>query len=57
MFATQLGFTHQRITPEWPRANGEAERLMETLEKADRRAIIQGKIWKCRELELEKDWH
>ena len=27
-FATHLGFTHRRITPVWPRANGEAERLM-----------------------------
>ena len=46
MFATQLGFTHRRITPEWPRANGEAERLMKTLEKAIRTAVIQGKNWK-----------
>ena len=46
MFATQLGFTHRRITPEWPRANGEAERLMKTLEKAIRTAAIQGKSWK-----------
>ena len=43
MFATQLGFTHHRITPEWPRANGEAGRLMKTLEKAIRTAVIQGK--------------
>ena len=41
MFATQLGFTHRRITPEWPRANGEAERLMKTIEKAIRTAVIQ----------------
>jgi len=46
MFATQLGFTHRRITPEWPRANGEAERLMKTLEKAIRTAVVQGKNWK-----------
>ena len=46
MFATQLGFTHRRITPEWPRANGEAEKLMKTLEKAIRTAVIQGKNWK-----------
>ena len=45
MFATR-GFTHRRITPEWPRANGEAERLMKTLEKAIRTAVIQGKNWK-----------
>ena len=45
-FATQLGFTHRRITPEWPRANGEAERLMKTLEKAIRTAVIQDKTLK-----------
>ena len=43
---TELGFTHRRITPGWPRANGEAERLMKTLEKAIRTAVIQGKNWK-----------
>ena len=46
MFATKLSFTHHRKTPEWPRANGEAERLMRTLEKAIGTAVIQGKNWK-----------
>ena len=46
MFATQRGFMHRRITPEWPKANDEAERLMKTLEKAIRTAVIQGKNWK-----------
>ena len=46
MFATQLGFRHRRITPVWPRANGEAERFMKTLEKAVRTAVIQGKNWR-----------
>ena len=46
MFATRLGFTHRRITPEWSKANGKAERLMKTLEKAIRTAVIQGKNWK-----------
>ena len=45
-FATHLGFTHRRITPMWPRANGEAERLMRTLEKAIRTAVIEGKNWR-----------
>ena len=45
-FATHLGFTHRRITPAWPRANGEAERLIRTLEKAIRTAVIEGKNWK-----------
>ena len=31
-FADYLGFKHRRITPYWPRANGEAERLVQTLE-------------------------
>ena len=45
-FATHFGFTHRRITPMWPRANGEAERLMRTLEKAIRTAVIEGKNWR-----------
>lgn len=45
-FATHFGFTHRRITPMWPRANGEAERLMRTLEKAIRTAVIEGKSWR-----------
>ncbi|KAK3752456.1 hypothetical protein QZH41_007498 [Actinostola sp. cb2023] len=43
MFATHLGFNHRKITPIWPRANGEAERLMRTLEKAIRTAVIEHK--------------
>ncbi len=46
MFATQLCFTHRRITSEWRRANGEVERLTKTLEKAIRTAVVQGKNWK-----------
>ena len=46
-FATHLGFTHRRITPMWPRTNGEAERLMSTPEKAIRTAVIEGK--NCRQ--------
>ena len=38
-FATHFGFTHRRITLMWPRANGEAKRLMRTLEKAIRTAV------------------
>ncbi|XP_044173503.1 uncharacterized protein K02A2.6-like [Acropora millepora] len=43
IFATQLGFKHRRISPVWPRADGEAERFMKTLEKAVRTVVIQGK--------------
>ena len=46
MFATQLGFKHRRIIPVWPKANGEAERLMRALEKAIRKAVVEGKNWK-----------
>lgn len=41
-----LGFKHRRITPYWPRANGEAERLVQTLEKSIRIAHLEGKNWK-----------
>lgn len=30
-FAGRLGFTHRRVTPAWPRANGEVERFMQNL--------------------------
>ena len=45
-FADYLGFKHRRITPYWPRANGEAERLVQTLEKSIRTAHLEGKNWK-----------
>ena len=32
-FAQRIGFTHCRITPLWPKANGEVERFMRTLKK------------------------
>ena len=45
-FADYLGFKHRRITPCWPRANGEAERLVQTLEKSIRITHLEGKNWK-----------
>ena len=42
-FANHLGFRHRRITPYWPKANGEAERLVKTLEKNIRIAHIDRK--------------
>ena len=45
-FAEHLGFQHRKITPLWPRANGEAERFMMTLEKCVRTATIEHKNWK-----------
>lgn len=45
-FSDYLGFKHRRITPYWPRANGEAERLVQTLQKSIRIAHLEGKNWK-----------
>lgn len=45
-FANHLGFNHRRITPYWPKANGEAEGLVKTLEKNIRIAHIERKNWK-----------
>ena len=44
--AEHLGFQHRKITPLWPRANGEAERFMMTLEKCVRTATIEHNNWK-----------
>ena len=41
-FAKQEGFHHHRITPLHPRANGEAERFMQTLNKTEQIANLQG---------------
>ena len=43
-FAEYLGFQHRRVTPCWPKANGEAERFMRTLGKAIRTATVEGEI-------------
>ena len=45
-FAQYLGFTHRRVTPRWPQANGEVERFMKTLKKAYRTAFAERKPWK-----------
>ena len=50
-FAKRLGFKHRRITPYWPRANGEAERFMRNLNKVIRNAVINGRS-KQQELQL-----
>ena len=44
-FADYLGFSHRKITPYWPEANGEVERFTRTLEKAIRAAQVEGKPW------------
>ena len=45
-FASYLGFSHRRVTPLWPRANGEVERLNRTLGKVIRTAETEGVSWK-----------
>ena len=40
-YAEYLGFHHQKITPHWPRANGEVERFMRTLKKVLQTAAIE----------------
>jgi transposase InsO family protein len=45
-FANHLGFKHCKITPYWPRANGETERFMKTIEKAIRAATVEFRNWK-----------
>ena len=45
-FADYVGIKHRKTTPLWPKANGEAERLVQTLEKNIRIAHTEGKNWK-----------
>jgi transposase InsO family protein len=45
-FAANLGFTHRKITPYWPRANGEVERFMRTVKKIVKIALTQQKPWR-----------
>ena len=45
-FADSLGFKHRKILSLWPKANGQAERLVQSLEKNIRIAHIEGKNWK-----------
>ena len=41
-----IGMEHRKITPLWPKANGEAERFMRTIEKATRTAMTEHGSWK-----------
>ncbi|KAK3092457.1 hypothetical protein FSP39_003031 [Pinctada imbricata] len=45
-FSKYMGFKHRKITPLWPRANGEVERFMRTIGKLIKTANIEGKNWK-----------
>ena len=45
-FAQVLGFQHRKVTPLWPRANGEVERFVKTLKKSIKPTKIEGKNWR-----------
>ena len=45
-FAKHLGFTHHRVTPLWPQANGEVERFMTNIGKCIRTTHTEGRSWK-----------
>ena len=45
-FAQVLRFKHRRVTPLWPRANGEVERFLKTLKKYIKAAKTEGKNWR-----------
>ena len=42
LFAEEMGFEHHRVTPEHPRANGEAESFMKVLNKTEQIAQSDG---------------
>lgn len=45
-FAQVLGFRHRKVTPLWPRANGEVERFVKTLKKYIKAAKTEGRNWR-----------
>ena len=45
-FAQTLGFKHRKVTPLWPRANGEVERFMRTVKKTIEAAKVEHRPWK-----------
>ena len=45
-FSQVLGFKHRKVTPLWPRANGEVERFVKTLKKYIKAAKTAGKNWR-----------
>lgn len=45
-FAHDLGFHHRKVTPYWPRANGEVERFMRTVKKIIKTANAARRNWK-----------
>jgi len=47
------GFVHHRVTPNHPRANGQVERFMQTLNKTDQIAHLQGKSGPDRNMAIQ----
>ena len=45
-FAHALGFKYRKVTPLWPRANGEVERFVKTLKKCLKAAKVEGRNWR-----------
>lgn len=45
IFANQLGFTHRRVTPYWPEANGMVERFMRNINKLVKTAKTENANW------------
>ena len=45
-FAERMGFRHRKVTPLWPRANGEVERFVRSVKKAIKIAKIEQEPWK-----------
>ena len=39
------GIEHRRVTPYWPAANGEVERMNRTMKRAVQCAVVEGKRW------------
>ena len=46
-FAKKSGFHHQKVTPLWPEANGQAEAFMKCLGKIVRTAHVERRDWKA----------
>ena len=45
-FAQTLGFKHRKVTPLWPRADGDVERFMRTIMKSAEAAKVDHQPWK-----------
>lgn len=45
-YMRHMGIHHRKITPLWPRANGETERFVRTVKKSIKAALSEDKNWK-----------